>query len=118
MYYLTDQLVVYIYALEDQNTQDGQGHVIKMHKTGKPLCLILSFEQFIIRRPNLQGPLFCHLNGTPVTRTQFSLVLKKALSSLQIDYGKYNTHSFRIGAATTAAMVHHRGDNGRGQMEI
>jgi len=85
--------------------QDGQGHVIKMHKTGKPLCPILSFEQFIIRRPNLQGPLFCHLNGTPVTRTQFSLVLKKALSSLQIDYGKYNTHSFRIGAATTAAMV-------------
>ena len=85
--------------------QGGKGQTIKMNSTGKALCPILSYEQFIKRRPNLPGPLFCHLNGTPLTRAQFSSILKKSLAFLQIDYGKYNTHSFRIGAATTAAMV-------------
>ena len=85
--------------------QGGKGQTIKMNSTGKALCPILSYEQFIKRRPNLPGPLFCHLNGTPLTRAQFSSILKKSLAFLQIDYGKYNTHSFWIGAATTAAMV-------------
>ncbi|VDI74134.1 Hypothetical predicted protein [Mytilus galloprovincialis] len=55
-------------------------------------------------RPNVAGQLFCHFDGTPVTRYQFSGVLKKSLNVLGLSQGKYSSHSFRIGAATSAAM--------------
>ena len=40
-----------------------------------------------------------------LTREGFSLALDKLLSQLHLDKGQFNTHSFRIGAATSAKQA-------------
>ncbi|KAJ8317540.1 hypothetical protein KUTeg_005444 [Tegillarca granosa] len=57
-----------------------------------------------LRPPHL-GPFFCHLSGLPVTKYQFVSVLRKCLNFANIDTKCYKSHSFRIGAASTCAML-------------
>ena len=86
--------------------QYGAGVVQKINRADmKTICAVNNVLEFLNRRPSIEGPLFCHLNGKPLTRYQFSAILKKALGSSHLDYGKYTAHSFRIGAATSAAMA-------------
>lgn len=88
-----------------KNDQYGKGVSLQIKKTGARICAYTNLSNFLHRRPRVGGPLFCHLNGDPLTRYQFSSVLKKCLAVRQLDYGKFTAHSFRIGAATTAAMA-------------
>ncbi|CAC5420125.1 unnamed protein product [Mytilus coruscus] len=68
------------------------------------VCAVFALRNYLKIRPNVAGQLFCHFDGTPITRYQFSGVLKKSLNVLGLSQGKYTSHSFRIGAATSAAM--------------
>ncbi|VDI72855.1 Hypothetical predicted protein [Mytilus galloprovincialis] len=56
-------------------------------------------------RPRISGQLYCHFDGSPMTRYQFSGILKQALGYIGFDQSKYGTHSFRIGSATSATML-------------
>jgi hypothetical protein len=56
-------------------------------------------------RPKIKGPLFIHLNYIVVTRFHICSIIKSALRIAGYNPGQYNTHSFRIGAATTAIML-------------
>lgn len=84
--------------------QYGSGSVLKIKRSNSAICAVSNMLEFLKRRPQVDGPLFCHLNGKPLTRYQFTSVLKKCLNNLRLDYGKFTSHSFRIGAATAAAM--------------
>jgi site-specific recombinase XerD len=53
--------------------------------------------------PNLGKDIFIHFNHMPLTRYQFTSVLKKALNFLNIKKGHFRSHSFRIGGATELA---------------
>lgn len=44
-----------------------------------PVDIVLSYLEM---RPQFRGNLFCHFNGEPLTRTQFTGILKKTLRSL------------------------------------
>lgn len=44
-----------------------------------------------------------HADGSPLTRYQFGAVLKQSLGHIGLRGEEYGTHSFRIGAATSAA---------------
>ena len=44
-------------------------------------------------------------NGRGLTRQPFKAALDNLLSALNMDKGKYNTHSFRIGVATSAKQA-------------
>lgn len=85
--------------------QTGKGVWLKLVKSGTDVCPVLSMISFLRVRPPVKGPLFCHFNLQPLTRYQFSAVLRKTLSVLNINYTQYKAHSFRIGAATTAANL-------------
>ena len=67
------------------------------------VCPILRLKAYLGVSPPKEGPLFVHLNGKAVTRYQFQAVLKKAVAYLGWQTTGFSTHSFRIGAATTAA---------------
>jgi len=55
---------------------------------------------------NIQcGPLFAAGQFSPLTRTQLSFILRHLLHSADYNPHLYCTHSFRIGAATTAAAA-------------
>ncbi len=51
------------------------------------------------------GPLFIFSDGKHLTRQCLVLHLRQALKSVGVDQSRYSGHSFRIGAATTAASV-------------
>ena len=51
------------------------------------------------------GPVFILRNGRMLTRDLFGSELDKILGKLDIQIHHYNTHSFRIGAATSAKQA-------------
>lgn len=78
----------------------------------KTICCIRAMQQYMSRRnPADQGILFCHSNHSPVTRSQFSGVLAKAIARTGLPASKFRSHSFRIGRATSLAMLGVSGEN-------
>ena len=51
------------------------------------------------------GPLFVLSDNTMLTRHYFASVLKDTIDKLNSDIHSYNTHSFRVGAATAAKQA-------------
>ncbi|XP_078318765.1 uncharacterized protein LOC111103624 [Crassostrea virginica] len=68
----------------------------------KPVDIMLDYLRV---RPSVQANLFCHFGDQALTRVQFTTVLGKALKAFGVDSTRYKSHSFRIGAATNAAML-------------
>ena len=66
-------------------------------------CPVKAMREFLKDRGNGSGPLFCLSPGKPITRSQFNDNLRKALSFCKLSKVTFKAHSFRIGAATTAA---------------
>jgi hypothetical protein len=61
--------------------QEGKGTLICIQGNNTAACLVLLLQRFLLQGPNVTGALFCHANGKPITRYQFSAVLRKALIS-------------------------------------
>ena len=81
-----------------------QGVEIFLGKTNSAVCPVQAMVQYIgVRRPG-PGPLFILESGAPLTRSFLVAKLQAALKGLGMDQSLYNGHSFRIGAATTAAQ--------------
>ena len=85
--------------------QSGYGSRIKIKGTRDSLCPVRVVHDYLRVRPKVQGPLLLHFNNKPVTRYQFGAVLHKTLKLTGLNHTQYKTHSFRIGAATTAAAL-------------
>ena len=66
------------------------------------ICPVVALGNFLARRGPSPGPLFCYADGRPLTRQQLSSTVQAILHSAGYT-GSYSGHSFRIGAATTAA---------------
>lgn len=81
-----------------------QGVSIFVGTTGRWLCPVASVLAYMVQRTNRPGPMFMFKNGLFLTRTRFVTALRSALRESGIEAGKYAGHSFRIGAATTAAQ--------------
>jgi len=72
-------------------------------KTSADLCPVSAILNYlVVRRPG-EGPLFVFKDGRYLTRQRFVESVRDALCKAGIDQTKYSGHSFRIGAATTAA---------------
>ena len=71
--------------------------------TGGNICPVQAIIRCIaVRSPN-PGPLFVTQVGSPLTRAMLVTHLHAALQQAGIPSSQYSGHSFRIGAATTAA---------------
>ncbi len=86
-----------------KNNQSGPPQHIQLVKSGdKSVCPVQALLDFMAVRPFLAGPLFCHFDGRPLTRYQFTSVLDKAVKFAGFTGYCIRGHSFRIGAASTA----------------
>lgn len=85
--------------------QLGKGTVLKISRSGSSICPVIVLRQYLRRRPKVAGPLFCHFDGKPLTRYQFSSVLQTAIKLISPHLQGFRSHSFRIGAATRAAQL-------------
>lgn len=80
------------------------GVEIFLGQTGTEICPVGALVRYIGVRPSNPGPLFMLSTGVPLTRTYLVSNLQAALRQAGLDDSAYNGHSFRIGAATTAAQ--------------
>ena len=84
------------------------------HHTGPPVtvvvqsqnttpCPVQCMANYLRLRGTTPGPLFCHQGGSPITYTSLNNFFSAIQSFLQLG-ARYHLHSFRIGAATSAAL--------------
>ncbi len=87
--------------------------ITKTNQTGPPtllhlssipncsLCPVSALKSYTSMRPSSNGPLFIHLDLSPLTRYQFTAMLKKTLCYSQIPNAQlYKSHSFSIGCSS------------------
>ena len=72
-------------------------------RTGAALCSVAAMLDYLSVRGMSSGPLFRFEDGRPLTRQRFVDAVREGLKQAGVDQRKYCGHSFRIGAATTAA---------------
>ena len=93
----------FIYVTLRISKCNQSGHPVKLkipREKNVDLCPVSALKDFLTIRPNIQGPFFCHVDGKPVTRSQFSCVLIKSLGRVRPECSNIKAHSFRIGRAT------------------
>ena len=73
--------------------------------TGGTICPVKGLLPYLAVRGQYKGPLFILEYGKHLTRQHLCTLLNGLLTELHIDTRKYNTHSFHIGAATTARQA-------------
>ncbi len=81
----------------------GPPYIVKVKATGGQFCPVLLMHQYLKLRGNVEGPLFCFPLNLHVSYYHLYSLITYIKSALQI-HGKLTPHSFRIGAATWAAM--------------
>lgn len=106
-----DRLEVCIPSSKTDQYSSGTTLIIQAQKDNRT-CPVRLLKQFLKERSPNMGALFCHFDKSPLSRYQFSAVLKKAISSFGVPTKVYKSHSFRLGAATTFA------NEGRSDEEI
>ena len=79
-----------------------KGVQIFLGRTGKAICPVTAILPYLAIRGNTEGLLFITKTGRPLTRQHFSSALTTILQTAGLQAEQYNTHSFRIGAATSA----------------
>ena len=72
-------------------------------KTNNSLCPVSAILAYLVARGNKPGLLFYFRDGTPLTKARFTQKFRQLLTQAKFDCSLYAGHSFRIGAATTAA---------------
>lgn len=84
--------------------QLGVGATLQIPASNGVACPFAAMHAYLHMRTSQTGPLFIHFEGQPLTRYQFITILKRCLNAIGVDSSNYNSHSFRIGAATTLAI--------------
>ena len=85
--------------------QLGKGAYIYIRRSDNDLCPVAALLAYLALRNTDPGPLFRTAEGTPLRKSSIVGRVREALSLLGYDQSSYASHSFRIGAATTAAAA-------------
>ena len=80
-----------------------KGVSIFVGRTGTQLCPVAALLNYLCSRGTASGPLFVFADGRLLTRSRFVEQVRDGLTKAGVDQARYCGHSFRIGAATTAA---------------
>ncbi|KAL3863081.1 hypothetical protein ACJMK2_004857 [Sinanodonta woodiana] len=87
-----------------------KGVTIQLHATGRVLCpysALKNFMQFRIHSsPQFYAPLLVSSTGEALSRVVFLNHMRLDYRKMGLDTSQYSGHSFRIGAATSAAAAH------------
>jgi hypothetical protein len=99
------QLRVRVVLRYSKTDQVGRATVITICQYGDTmLCPVQALVDFKGIRPPTVGPLFMHFGGDPLSSYQFGYILKEAVKAIGLSPQSFSSHSFRIGAATSASI--------------
>ena len=84
----------------------GGGHTLYLFSTHTLTCPVAAMKKyFSLKKHDPLAPLLCLEDGTTLTHSKFVKTLYSVLQKLGFQPTIYTGHSFRIGAATTAAAT-------------
>ena len=101
----TNPQLLSVFLRKSKTDQMGEGNFLYLGRTGTSICPVSAMLAYLAVRPTTPGPLFLFQDGTPLSRSQLVVHLRDALSQLGMDVARFSGHSFRIGAASTAARA-------------
>lgn len=81
-----------------------KGVTVYIGATNSDICPVAAVLSYLVRRGSDKGPLFMFSDKRLLTRDRFVKSLREGLREAGIKEDNYAGHSFRIGAATTAAI--------------
>ena len=96
---------IQIILKQSKNDKFRAGTTICLGKTTHAVCPVDALVQYLAMRGGTPAPLFLLPNNQSLTGASFRSALKKAFQELHMDHRRFNTHNFRIGAATSAKCV-------------
>ena len=100
-----DPQVVRVHIKASKTDPFRKGVFVYLGKTGVDLCPVAAVSAYLAVRGWQKGPFFCFVSGVPLSRDALIRHVRVALRPSGVDVSLYSGHSFRIGAATTAAAV-------------
>ena len=97
--------VIRVHLKQSKTDPFRHGVDIFLGRTEAALCPVAAILAYCAIRPATASPFFIFGDGTPLTREKLVAAVRNALSQLGINTAHYSGHSFRVGAATTAAHI-------------
>ena len=94
-----------LFLRRSKTDQLGRGVNIFMGKLGNEICPVQATLSYVALRGSRPGPFFCHSDGAILTKLHFVTGIRAALQAIGLPAEQFAGHSFRIGAATTAAQA-------------
>lgn len=95
---------VFMQLKYSKTDQFGKGANIVLARTDTDVCPVSALMSYLHVRGPTPGPLFLLLNGMPLTKSRLNTRLQHILKQCGWP-GVFTLHSFRVGAATTAASL-------------
>ena len=102
---LSAPTMIQIHLKRSKYDQFGIGANILVGTTGAELCPVRAILDYIAVCGTQPGAFFLNSSQRPIVKPWFVEEIRRVLSSMGLPQQQYAGHSFRIGAATTAAMV-------------
>ena len=93
---------VRLYIKQSKTDPLRKGAYIYLTRTHQSVCPVQAIVKYLRVRGKQAGAFFVTSDGSSLTRTMFASALTKTLHKVNLNAKLYNTHSFRIGAATSA----------------
>ena len=90
---------------QSKTDQLGRGVDVVLGKTGLDLCPVAAVLGYIASRGDQPGPFFLTTAKTPLSKSEFIGEFRAVLGRIGLPAEDYAGHSFRIGAATSAALA-------------
>ena len=100
---LANPEVIRVFIKQSKTDPFRKGIHLFMGRTRSDICPVKALLNYLVLRGKKEGPLFLFPNGSYLTRQRLVVAVREALRKAGLDPAKYSGHSFRIGAATTAA---------------
>ena len=75
------------------------------HSSDSTLCAVTTLDHLLAASTGRTGHLFQFSNGVPLTRPRLNVLIRELATRSGLSPKRYSSHSFRIGAATTAAAA-------------
>lgn len=100
-----DPSMVRIRLKQSKTDPFRHGVDVFLGRTRADLCPVSALLAYIAVRPAVRGPLFVFGDGSFLSRDKLVTSVRTALQQAGMSAQSYTGHSFRIGAATTAAQV-------------
>ena len=97
--------MVRVHLKKSKCDQFGKGSDIILGRTGSLLCPVAALLGFMAVRGDGPGSFFLDSERRPITKAWFTSEVRQILNSIGLPQHQYAGHSFRIGAATTAALA-------------